>query len=389
MRSVPSVPSVSVAFVRDWLTVYAGADRTMDAALELFPDAPIYALLYQAEHFHGTRIADRRVHTSMIDRLPRGRKNYHTYLPLMPLAIEQFDLNAYDIIISLSHTVAKGALTRSDQLHISYVFTPMRYAWDLCFPYLSQLHLTRGPRGALARLLMHYLRMWDVASASRPDVLIASSRCVARRIRKTYRRDAEVIYPPVDIDRFRPQLARDDFYLTVSRLVPYKRVDLIVETFNRLGLPLVVIGDGPERRKIERLAGHTVTVLGQQPDTVVQDHMERCRAFVFAADEDFGIVIVEDQAAGAPVIAYERGGATETVVPDETGLFFAEQNVECLAHAVGTFEASAARFHPERISLTTRRFSRERFKQSFALMIDREWRRFTREEHVAPSRIEH
>ena len=341
-----SVPSASVAFVRDWLTVYAGADRTMVEALDLFPDAPIYALLYQAEHFVGTPVADRRVHTSMIERLPRGRKTYRAYLPLMPLAVEQLDLSAYDIVISLSHVVAKGVLTRADQLHISYMFTPMRYAWDLCFPYLSQLNLNRGPRSMLVRLLVHYLRMWDIASASRPDVLVAASQCVARRIRKAYRREAEVIYPPVDIDRFCPRLNRDDFYLTVSRFVPYKRVDLVVETFTRLGLPLVVIGDGPERRKIERLAGPTVTLLGQQPDAAVQDHMERCRAFVFAAEEDFGIVTVEAQAAGAPVIAFGRGGSAETVVSGETGLFFVEQTVDSLSHAVRTFEACSTRFHP-------------------------------------------
>ncbi len=365
-----------VAFVRDWLTVYAGADRTMEAALELFPDAPVYALVYQRAHFPGTPVAAREVRTSFIDRLPGGRRWYRAYLPLMPFAVEQFDLRDFDLIVSMSHVVAKGVLTRADQLHIAYVFTPVRYGWDLYFASLDTLtppaHLARG----LLRVVLHYLRLWDVAAAARPDVLVAASQTAARRIWKTYRRAAQIVPPPVDVDRFRADRPREDFYLTVSRLVPYKRVALLVEAFNRLRRPLVVIGDGPERRRLARLAGPTVRLLGAQPDEVIAHHMERCRAFVYAAEEDFGIALVEAQAAGAPVIAYGGGGASETVIPDETGILFAAQTVDAVVEAVEAFEAAATRFHPERIRLTTQRFSRQRFQEAFATLVDREWARF-------------
>ncbi len=370
------MPSVSVAFVRDWLTVYGGADRTMEAALELFPGAPIYALLYQAENFRGTRIAQHEVRTSFIERLPGGRRSYRTYLPLMPLAIEQLDLRNYELVISMSHVVAKGVLTRADQLHISYIYTPMRDAWDLYLDYLEELNLTRGVKSWAARLLLHYLRLWDTASSNRPDVFVADSQYVAQRIWKLYRRPAEVIYPPVDVDRFRPRTERGNFYLTVSRFVPYKKIALIVDAFSRLGLPLVVIGDGPDWKKVQRAAGANVQLLGRQADSVVKDYMERCKAFVYAADEDFGIVVVEAQAAGAPIIAYGRGGVTESVIPGENGVTYPEQHVESLTDAVLRFEASAHRFHPERVRLTTRRFSRERFQQAFTALVAREWEKF-------------
>jgi glycosyltransferase involved in cell wall biosynthesis len=365
-----------VAFVRDWLTVFAGADRVMDAALELYPGAPVYTLIYQAENFVGRRVAQHPVHTSCIERLPFGRRSYRTYLPLMPWAIEQFDLGEYDVVISMSHVVAKGVLTRADQLHISYVFTPMRYAWDLYFSYLQELKLLRGPRSLAVRALLHYLRSWDVTSANRPDVLLAASDYIAQRVWKLYRRRAEVLYPPVETDRFRASRPRDAFYLTVSRFVPYKRIDLIVDAFTRMGRPLVVIGDGPERSRIARRAGPTVLLLGEQPDAIVQDFMERCRAFVFAADEDFGIVTVEAQAAGAPVVGLGRGGTLETVAHGDTGVLFDEQTPEALIAAVQAFEQRPPRLSAESIRQTTRRFTRERFQRDFLAIVEREWNSF-------------
>lgn len=379
------MPASSVAFVRDWLTVYAGADKVMDAALELFPGAPVYALVYQKEHFEGSRIAEHPVHTSFIDRLPGGRKHHRAYFPFMPLAIEQFDLREHELVISFSHAVAKGVLTRPDQLHISYVYTPVRYAWDLYFDYLRDSRLDRGLRSWLVRPLLHYLRLWDLASASRPDVLVAASRYVAQRIWKLYRREAQVIYPPVEVERFDVRIERDRFYLTLSRLVPYKRIDLIVDAFTRLDLPLVVIGAGPEWRKVERLAGPNVQLLGEQPDSVVKDHLERCKAFVFAADEDFGIAPLEAQAAGAPVIAYGKGGITETVVPGMTGLLFPHQSVGSLMEAVRSVEAGAYRFHPDRIRQHAERFSRARFQREFGALIELEWARFKRHGLVTPT----
>ena len=375
MAPRPVLPGVSVAFVRDWMTVYTGADRTMAAALELFPAAPIHTLVYQPEHFRGSPIARHLIETSFLQRWPGARSHHRHYLPLMPLAIEQIDVRGHDLVLSMSHSVAKGVLTRADQLHISYCFTPARYAWDLYFEHLDR-YGPGGPRRWAAECLLHYLRLWDQASTARVDVLVASSRTVARRIWKTYRRRAEVVYPPVDVDRFKAGEPRDDYYLTVSRLVPYKRVPLMAAAFNRLRRRLVVIGEGPDRAAVERVGGVWVEQLGRQPDEVVRDHLQRCKAFVFAADEDFGIAPIEAQAAGAPVIAYGRGGATETVIADRTGLFFNEQRVECLVEAVERFEAIAGRFHPEQIRLTTHRFSRERFQRQLASLIDREWDHF-------------
>lgn len=366
-----------VAFVRDWLTVFAGADRVMDAALDLFPDAPIYTLVYQPQHFRRTRIATRPVFTSWVDRLPGGRTWHRLCLPLMPVAVEQFDLSPYDLVVSFSHAVAKGVLTREHQLHICYVFTPIRYGWDLYFASLEAARLNRGPRSWIARGVLHYLRLWDQASAGRPDVLVAASHYVARRIWKVYRRDAQVIYPPVDVDRFHPRRRREEFYLTVSRLVPYKRVDLLVEACSRSRRPLVVIGDGPERRRLQSLAGPTVTLMGEQPDAVVEDHMARCRAFLFAADEDFGIAPVEAQAAGAPVIAYGRGGVTETILPGVTGLFYREQRPESLLDALRAFERGDIRFDAVTIRRQAERFRRERFHRELEAFVGDAWARFT------------
>lgn len=371
-----------VAFVHDWLTAYAGAEKVLEAALELYPTAPIYTLVYQQESFKGTRIAEHPVHTSFIERLPKGREKYRAYLPLMPLAVEQFDLSGYDVVISSSYAVAKGVLTRADQLHISYVHTPIRYAWDLQFQYLKQAGIERGLKSAIARAILHYIRLWDVASSNRVDVFVANSHYVAQRIWKMYRREAQVIYPPVDVDRFTPKGQREDFYLTLSRFVPYKKIDLIVEAFTQLGLPLVVIGDGPDFNKVKRIAGPNVQLLGYQPDIVVKDYMERCKAFVFAADEDFGITPVEAQAAGAPVIAYGRGGVTETVLHGETGLFFQEQTVESLLATVRAFESGEYQFDPERLRQNAERFSKKRFQQEFSELVEREWAKFTRVRRV-------
>lgn len=360
---------MKVAFVHEWLVKPAGSEKVLEAMLSLYPGAPIHTLVYDPKGFEGSPIARHPIRTSFLDRLPLARKKYPLYLPLMPLAVESFDLSGYDLVVSSSHAVAKGVLTGPHQLHIAYVHTPIRYAWDLEGEYLRGLPpLARS----LARPVLHYLRLWDQAAAARPDLLLANSRFVARRIAKVYRREAQVVYPPVDVDRFRPREDREEFYLTVSRLVPYKRVDLIVEAFRRLGRPLVVIGDGPERGRLEALARGVPNIrfLGHQPDEVVRDHMERCRAFVFAALEDFGIAPVEAMAAGAPVIAYGRGGAAESVLEGETGVFFHQQTPEALAEAVLRFEERAAAFHPEQCRKRAEAFSRERFLREFAGVVE-------------------
>lgn len=366
----------SIAFVHDWLIEPAGAEKVLEEMLALYP-APVYTLVYQSELFKSHYISKQTVFTSFIESLPRSHKNYRTYLALMPLAVEQFDLSKYDVIISSSHAVAKGALTRADQLHISYVHTPIRYAWDLQHQYLRESGLERGIKGALARWILHYIRNWDVASANRVDVFVANSRYVARRINKIYRRKARVVYPPVDVERFTPRSNREDFYLAMSRFVPYKKMDLIVRAFSQLGLPLVVIGDGPDFAKVERLAAPSVKLLGRQPDEVVRDYMERCKAFVFAADEDFGITPVEAQAAGAPVIAFGRGGVTETVIEGKTGLFFREQTEKSLAEAVRRFEKEKGRFDAQIVRENAERFSKKRFLAEFSELVENAWSKFT------------
>lgn len=359
------------ALVTDWLTADGGAPRVLRSLLAARPDSRVYTLVYDRSAFSGTNLEDAAIATSFLQRLPGVRRYYRACLPLMPLAIERLDLRAHPLVISVSHAVAKGVLTRSDQLHVSYVCTPVRYAWDLSADYLEDGKWNRGVRGAAAHPLLHYLRLWDAASASRPDVMLAASQYVADRIRKTYGRRARVIYPPVDVDRFTPERQREDFYVTVSRLVPYKKVDVLAAAFTRMDRPLVIIGDGPERARIERLAGPGVRVLGWQSDAEVARYLERCRAFVFCADEDFGIAPVEALAAGAPVIAYGRGAITETVEPGVTGWFFDRQTADSVAEAVRAFEARRADFSVERIALAAARFGRARFHRELDAVIDR------------------
>jgi glycosyltransferase involved in cell wall biosynthesis len=291
--------------------------------------------------------------------------------------------------------VAKGILTHPDQLHLCYIHTPIRYAWDLQQQYLKGASLQRGVKAMLAQAILHYLRLWDVASANRVDRFVANSQFVARRVWKTYRRPATVIYPPVAVDRFRADRPREDFYFVLSRFVPYKRVDLIVEAFARLGLPLVVIGDGSGRKQLEAIAqrsefqdpefrssGKNIQFLGHQPDEVVVDYMERCKAFVFAAAEDFGIAPVEAQAAGAPVIAFGKGGVTETVIAEKTGLFFPEQTVESLIAAIQRFEQMVAgdryRFDPEILRRNAEQYAPERFREQFQQFVHQSYQRFRR-----------
>ena len=288
-----NTPDRRIAFVHDWMFGYAGSERTVDAAMAAWPDAPLFTLAHNPDAIAGTGLAQRAIHNSFLQRMPGIHRRHRWYLPLMPLAVEQFDLRGYDVVVSSNHAVAKGVLTGADQLHISYMHTPIRYAWDLYHEYLAGSGAARGLRGVMMRAVLHYLRLWDVAAANRVDRFVANSHFVARRIRKTYRREAEVIHPPVDVQRFRADRPREDFYLAVGRMVPYKRVELIVEAFKALDRPLVVIGDGPQWRRVAAEAGPHVQLLGEQPDAVVTDYLERCRAMVFAAEEDFGIVPVE------------------------------------------------------------------------------------------------
>lgn len=378
---------MKIAIVHDWLVTYAGAERVFEQMLRCFPNADIFSTVDSLPSTQRAFVMGKLSTTTFVQRLPFARTRYRAYLSIMPFAIEQLDLSAYDLILSSSHAVAKGVITGPDQLHICMCYSPIRYAWDLQHRYLKESGLDRGVRGWVARMLLHRIRTWDVRSANGVDAFIAISQFISRRIMKVYRRESIVIYPPVDTDFFTPGGERGDFYLTVSRLVPYKRVDMIVEAF--AGMPdkhLVVIGSGPDAHKVKRKATANVTVLGHQPIESVRDYLRRCRAFVFAAEEDFGIAPLEAQACGAPVIAYGRGGVRETVVPvghssgehlrAPTGVFFLEQTAEAVAAAVRYFETLVNEVHPEACRENAVRFGVERFRAEFKSYVDAEWARF-------------
>lgn len=362
----PSLEDSAVALVHDWLPVYAGAERVLEQMMAVVPDSDLYTLIDFLPDDQRGFLNGKEVRTSFIQNLPFARNHYRHYLPLAPVAIEQFDLTGYDVVVSSSYAVAKGALTTPSQLHVSYVHSPVRYAWDLHFQYLRQGNLEWGVRSVLARAILHYIRLFDVASANRPDVYLANSHYVARRIWKTYRRKARVVYPPVDTTAFSLQESKEPYYVALSRLVPYKRIDLIAEAFTHMPeKELVIIGDGPEADRIKEKAGPNVTLIGYQPFDAVKSHLERARALVFAAEEDFGIVPVEAQACGTPVIAYGRGGVRETVVPGETGVFFNKQTPEHLCEAVRTFEAQRGEMEPSHIRAHAQQFSVRQFRTAF------------------------
>ncbi|MBF2049920.1 MAG: glycosyltransferase family 4 protein [Leptolyngbya sp. IPPAS B-1204] len=371
---------MKTAIVHEWLVTYAGSERVVEQMLRLYPEAELFSLVEFLPEELKFFIQHKSVTTSFLQKLPFANPRFRNYLPLMPLAIEQFDLSDYDLILSSNHAVAKGVTTRADQLHICYMHTPIRYAWDLQQQYLQGAKLTRGFKAGLTQLVLHYLRLWDVASANRVDHFIANSRFVAQRIRKTYRRPARVIYPPVAVEQFVPKRQREEFYFVLSRFVPYKRVGLIVEAFNQLQLPLVVVGNGAERKFLQSLARPNVTILGHQSEAVIVDLMQRCKAFVYAAAEDFGITLVEAQAAGAPVIAYGKGGAAETVIPGKTGLLFPEQTVASLVDAVKAFETGQIAFDPDQLRQNAEKFRPERFRQELSAYIDQKWTEFQRKD---------
>jgi glycosyltransferase involved in cell wall biosynthesis len=361
---------MKIAVVHEWLTSYAGSERVVEQILQLYPQADVFSLVeFLPPELRGF-IQNKPVTTSFLQNLPFAQHYFRHYLPLMPLAIEQFNLQAYDLVISSNHAVAKGVLTRPHQLHLSYVHTPVRYAWDLQHQYLQTADLNRGLKALIVNPLLHYLRLWDLASAYRVDQFVANSQFVARRIAKTYRRPARVIYPPVAVENFSPKQPRQDFFLCVSRFVPYKRVDLVVAAFSQLGLPLVVIGTGPEFEKARAIAGKNIQFLGFQTDAVVKQYLETCRAFIYAAEEDFGITLVEAQAAGAPVITYQQGGASETVIAGQTGIFFAEQTVDSLVAAVKQFLKEPPTLDSLALHHHAGQFSQACFRKNFAEFVD-------------------
>lgn len=372
---------MKIAIIHDWLVTYAGSERVLEQMLNVYPDADLYSLVDFLPDNQRGFIRNKSVMTSFVQKLPRARTRYRQYLPLMPLAIEQLDLSPYDVVLSSCHAVAKGVLTGPDQLHICYCHSPVRYAWDLQHQYLRESGLTRGLKGFFAKTVLHYIRLWDQNTANRVDCFIANSDFVGRRISKFYRRDSVTVYPPVDVERFTFCAKKEDFYLTASRLVPYKRINMIVETFAAMpDKKLIVIGDGPDFEKIRAIAGANVTLLGYQPFEVLKDHLQRARAFIFAAEEDFGIVPLEAQACGTPVIAYKKGGVVETVcglgTAKPTGVFFEEQTMGGLLKAIHSFEEHADEISAADCRANALRFSQDRFRREFRELVEAEWDAF-------------
>jgi glycosyltransferase involved in cell wall biosynthesis len=374
---------MKIAIIHDWIVIYAGAEKVLEQIVSCFPAADIFSLVDFLSDDERDFIKGKHATTSFIQKLPMAKSQYRNYLPLMPLAIEQLDLSGYDLVISSSHAVAKGILVGPDQLHISYLHSPFRYAWDLQHQYLHESNLDRGLKGWMVRWMLHKIRLWDVRSANSVDSFIANSHFISRRIEKCYRRTSSVIYPPVDISAFSFRAEKEDFYLTASRMVPYKKMPLIVEAFASMpDKRLVVIGDGPEFEKCKAAAGSNVTLMGWQSFDVLKDHMQRSKAFVFAAEEDFGITPLEAQACGTPVIAFGKGAVLETIQGLDsdrpTGVFFNQQTPEAINAAVALFEKESTRITPEACRENVLRFSLERFRAEFTEFVAAEWAQFQR-----------
>lgn len=347
-----------VAILHYWLTNYRGGEKVLEQLCELYPHADIFTHVLDRDALP-TSLATRKIKTTFIQKLPNARKWYRYYLPLMPLATEQIDLRGYDLIISSESGPIKGVISDPEAVHICYCHTPMRYAWDMCHEYQDKI---KFPFGLLGKFGMHYLRLWDRLGADRVDYFVANSSFVAKRIAKAYRRPSVVIPPPVDVDAFDHTQSREDFYLCVGELEAYKRVDLAIEAFNSLNKRLVIIGNGTEREALEKISGPNISLLGRQPDSVVAEHYARCKALIFPGVEDFGIVPVEAMAAGAPVVAYKRGGALDTVVEGVTGIFFPQPTQASLQDAVHKIEENIAGFDPEVIRQHAEKFGINRFR---------------------------
>ncbi|HHL9186045.1 TPA: glycosyltransferase family 4 protein [Klebsiella pneumoniae] len=370
--------NIDIGIVADWLVTYAGSEKVIKEFIEIFPCAELYSVVdflsdEDRELFNG-----KKAKTTYIQKLPMARKKYQKYLPLMPMAVEQLDVSKHDIVLSSSHAVSKGVITGPDQLHICYIHSPIRYAWDLQHQYLREAGLNNGTKGLIAKWLLHKIRLWDYRTANGVDHFIANSHFIARRINKVYGRKSDVIYPPVDVERFSLCEQKEDYYFTASRMVPYKKMDLIVEAFSRMpDKKLIVIGDGSEMIKIKAKATKNIEILGYQPNSVMEQHMKKAKAFVFAAEEDFGITPVEAQACGTPVIAFGKGGALETIRPygidKPTGLFFDKQEVTSLINAISEFDSKSDKFIPINCRENALRFSVERFRLEMENYVNLKW----------------
>ncbi len=370
-NNIETQPS-AVALVHDFLLYRGGAEKVLREMKKVFPPAPIYTLLKQEERQFNRYLKADNIQTSFLQKFPKFlRKRHRWLLPFMPTAIETFNLRDYDLVISSSSAFAKGLVVKSKTIHISYIHAPMRYVWDWNKEYLEEKKL-KGKMKLLTRLFLNYLRMWDRLSAERPDHLIANSHYTAERIRKYYRRPAKVIYPPVEVNKFSPSRKNAGYFFTVSRLVPYKRVDLLIQVFQKLNLPLVIVGDGPEKKRLQKMikSDKNIKILGWVSDKQKVKLMERARAFISATEDDFNISIVEAMAAGKPVITLKKGGAKETMIEGVTGEFFSVATVEMIADAIGRFKENENNYDYQQIRKRAEEFSAEIFRQKLKKFVE-------------------
>lgn len=368
---------MKIAIIHDWLYTNGGAEKVLEKIIEAYPNADVFSLVEFVPDKDKGFLKGKKVRTSFIQKLPLAGRNFRNYFPLMPFAIEQFDLSEYDIIISSSYAMAKGVLTHSEQFHICYCHSPVRYAWDLYHQYIKEAGLHKGFKGLLAKISLHYLRLWDVSTANKVDHFVANSNFISKRIKRVYRRNSTVVYPPVNIKDFELFTQKEDFYLTASRFVPYKRIDLIVDSFAQMAdKKLIVIGEGPDFKKItSKKYPSNIEFLGYQSFDKLKFYMQRAKAFVFAAKEDFGIVPVEAMACGTPVIAYGAGGCLETVIENETGMIFKSQTVDSLIETIKKFE-NEANFDALKIRAFAEKFSSERFTIELKEVVSKQYEKF-------------
>lgn len=363
---------MKTAIVHEWLVNYAGSEKVVESFTSIWQDADVFTLVdFLNDEERRIILKGKKAKTSFIQNLPYAKKRHRKYLPLFPKAIESFDLSKYDLIISSSHSVAKGVRTNKNQLHICYCHSPMRYAWDEADYYLKEANLNSGIKGLVAQSILKYLRKWDLKSADNVDYFIANSNHIAKKIKRIYNRHADVIYPPVDVEKFSLATEKEDFYLTASRLVPYKRIDLIIEAFARMpDKKLIVIGSGPEKERLKTKAASNISLIGYQEFDSLKSYMQKAKAFVFAAEEDFGIIVVEAMACGTPVIAGNFGGTTESVVDKKTGVLFPNQTVDSIVEAVKNFDVIAKSINNSEVRIHSEKFSREIFEKNIKIYVD-------------------
>jgi glycosyltransferase involved in cell wall biosynthesis len=363
------------AIVHEWFVNYAGSERVVESFKNLFPDADVFALVdFLDDEQREIILKGCKANTSFIQKLPFAKNKHRNYLPLFPIAIEKFNLLDYDLILSSSHSVAKGIKTNKNQMHVCYCHSPMRYAWDSANEYL------KGFKGSIAKLFINYLKKWDLKSAESVTYFIANSNYIAEKISRIYNRTADVIYPPVDVDKFMLSNRKEDFYLTASRLVPYKRIDLVINAFNQMpGRKLILIGSGPESEKLRKIANPNIEFIAHQSAEKLGEYMQKAKAFVFAAEEDFGIIVVEAMSCGTPVIALNKGGTAESVLNGKTGILFNKQNHASIVKAIDEFEKKKGVFNPQIIREHSFKFSRKLFEENFRKFVQEKAEKFFNE----------